>query len=53
MFICLFYTKGAARVIHYHGDSVVQALVTLFPDIGLEKTKFTRECNYYYFKKLL
>jgi len=32
--------KGARSVIAYHGQSLSRALMDLFPDIGLEKTKF-------------
>eukprot|EP00026_Physarum_polycephalum_P004416 Phypoly_transcript_04435.p1 GENE.Phypoly_transcript_04435~~Phypoly_transcript_04435.p1 ORF type:complete len:688 (+),score=101.45 Phypoly_transcript_04435:123-2066(+) len=32
--------KGARGVIAYHGQSISRALMDLFPDIGLDKTKF-------------
>jgi len=35
--------KGASRVIHYHNDSVVQSLLELFPNTGLDKAKFSRQ----------
>eukprot|EP00026_Physarum_polycephalum_P001009 Phypoly_transcript_01010.p1 GENE.Phypoly_transcript_01010~~Phypoly_transcript_01010.p1 ORF type:complete len:1168 (+),score=148.17 Phypoly_transcript_01010:225-3728(+) len=38
--------KGAARVLSYHDNSVTQALVDLFPDIGLDKTKFHSSYRY-------
>eukprot|EP00026_Physarum_polycephalum_P001474 Phypoly_transcript_01476.p1 GENE.Phypoly_transcript_01476~~Phypoly_transcript_01476.p1 ORF type:complete len:889 (+),score=81.31 Phypoly_transcript_01476:156-2669(+) len=33
--------KGADRVMFYHGGEVTQALLDLFPTIGLEKSRFT------------
>eukprot|EP00026_Physarum_polycephalum_P001051 Phypoly_transcript_01052.p1 GENE.Phypoly_transcript_01052~~Phypoly_transcript_01052.p1 ORF type:complete len:797 (-),score=76.09 Phypoly_transcript_01052:124-2514(-) len=33
-------TKGANGVIHYHNYSVSSALCDLFPDIGIDRTKF-------------
>ena len=36
----LTFVKGANRVISYHDNSVTTALLELFPDIGLERTKF-------------
>eukprot|EP00026_Physarum_polycephalum_P002112 Phypoly_transcript_02116.p1 GENE.Phypoly_transcript_02116~~Phypoly_transcript_02116.p1 ORF type:complete len:954 (+),score=114.83 Phypoly_transcript_02116:59-2920(+) len=32
--------KGAASVLYHHQNTVAQALLDLFPDIGLEKSKF-------------
>eukprot|EP00026_Physarum_polycephalum_P001458 Phypoly_transcript_01460.p1 GENE.Phypoly_transcript_01460~~Phypoly_transcript_01460.p1 ORF type:complete len:826 (+),score=126.37 Phypoly_transcript_01460:385-2862(+) len=32
-------SKRAASVLHYHNNSVARALLDLFPDIGLEKSK--------------
>eukprot|EP00026_Physarum_polycephalum_P002151 Phypoly_transcript_02156.p1 GENE.Phypoly_transcript_02156~~Phypoly_transcript_02156.p1 ORF type:complete len:735 (+),score=101.72 Phypoly_transcript_02156:694-2898(+) len=32
--------KGAHRVLQYHNDSLSKALVDLFPDIGLDRSKF-------------
>ena len=39
----LIFLKGATRVIHYHKHSVSQALVDLFPSIGLQKSNFWRK----------
>eukprot|EP00026_Physarum_polycephalum_P005354 Phypoly_transcript_05386.p1 GENE.Phypoly_transcript_05386~~Phypoly_transcript_05386.p1 ORF type:complete len:586 (+),score=95.25 Phypoly_transcript_05386:3-1760(+) len=33
--------KGAARVVFYHENNVAKALLDLFPNIGLEKSKLT------------
>lgn len=30
---------------HYHNDSIVNALTELFPEIGLMKVKFLAQCN--------
>jgi exonuclease V gamma subunit len=35
-------TKGTRSVIYYHNNSVSKALIDLFPDIGLEMSKFQR-----------
>jgi len=35
--------KGTFQVINYHGRSVAQALLDLFPDIGLQKSRFGRK----------
>jgi hypothetical protein len=32
--------QGAARVIYYHNNNLAQALLDLFPDIGLVAEKF-------------
>jgi hypothetical protein len=32
----------------YHKHNVAQALLDLFPDIGLEKTKLENECMFFY-----
>lgn len=32
--------QKASRVLFYHNGSVSQALIDLFPEIGLEKSKF-------------
>lgn len=36
----IFILKGGSRVLYYSNNSVPKALVELFPDIGLDKTKF-------------
>ena len=33
-------------MIHYHNDSVAQALVDLFPTIGIDKAKFSSRCMF-------
>eukprot|EP00026_Physarum_polycephalum_P000538 Phypoly_transcript_00539.p1 GENE.Phypoly_transcript_00539~~Phypoly_transcript_00539.p1 ORF type:complete len:959 (+),score=132.38 Phypoly_transcript_00539:57-2933(+) len=38
--IQIMATKGASKVIFYHGRSVAQALVDLFPNIGLRIERF-------------
>eukprot|EP00026_Physarum_polycephalum_P002270 Phypoly_transcript_02276.p1 GENE.Phypoly_transcript_02276~~Phypoly_transcript_02276.p1 ORF type:complete len:794 (+),score=74.23 Phypoly_transcript_02276:119-2500(+) len=35
-------TKGVRGVLWYHGNSIAQALLDLFPEIGLEKEKLDR-----------
>ena len=35
--------KGAAGVVKYH-NNLAQALVDLFPEIGLEKQRFGEQC---------
>src|SRR3978361_633346 len=37
--------KGIGRVIFYHKHSVAKALLDLFPNIGLDKTKFQTKRN--------
>lgn len=32
--------QGAKRVLSYHGNSVSKALMDLFPNIGLDRSKF-------------
>eukprot|EP00026_Physarum_polycephalum_P002735 Phypoly_transcript_02743.p1 GENE.Phypoly_transcript_02743~~Phypoly_transcript_02743.p1 ORF type:complete len:836 (+),score=105.65 Phypoly_transcript_02743:77-2584(+) len=35
--------KGANRVMHYHKNSSIKALIDLFPNIGLDEAKFPRK----------
>ena len=39
-----FFPKGASVVMSYHNNSVPQALIDLFPDIGVDEDKFPRNC---------
>lgn len=36
----IYILKGGSRVLYYSNNSVPKALVELFPNIGLDKTKF-------------
>lgn len=38
--IIIIFKKGARSVLGHYGDSLVQALVTLFPNINLQPSKF-------------
>jgi hypothetical protein len=42
---CYFTIQGVASALEYHNDSIITALHDLFPDIGLEKHKFTKQCT--------
>ena len=42
--IILCFMKGAAGVLYYHNYNLPQALLDLFPDIGLAKEYFRRNC---------
>lgn len=41
----LQFYKGAFKVIYYHNNKVQQALMDLFPSIGLDKSKFVEKCT--------
>eukprot|EP00026_Physarum_polycephalum_P010399 Phypoly_transcript_10562.p1 GENE.Phypoly_transcript_10562~~Phypoly_transcript_10562.p1 ORF type:complete len:418 (+),score=65.52 Phypoly_transcript_10562:189-1256(+) len=41
-------TKEAAMVLYYHSNSVTQALLDLFPNIGLVKSMFPVRQNFWY-----
>jgi len=45
------HEKGGIPVIHYHSDSVINALLDLFPDIGLQRTKFLSVTKNYWHKE--
>lgn len=40
--------QGAKNVLQFHKNSVVKALVSLFPDVSFDTTKFIHG-NYFYF----
>jgi hypothetical protein len=45
-YIFFMLTQGARGVLAYHGQSLSRALLDLFPDIGLDKKKFSaRKCT--------
>lgn len=46
----LNYLKGAERVTAYHNNSVVKALLDLFPDIGLDKAQFALKCMFDFYR---
>ena len=43
--IAYLVKQGASHVVYHHKNSVSQALLDLFPDIGLDKSKLF-ECKY-------
>ena len=40
--LIIILKQGAKRVLFYHKHNIGQALLELFPDIGLDKTKLRR-----------
>lgn len=36
--------QGASRILRYHKNSISEALHDLFPNIGLDRTKFRVKC---------
>ena len=44
LFVCV---KGADAVMSHHGNCVKQALVDLFPELGLQKELFWDKCTFF------
>ena len=47
IYYLLMKHKGATKIIHYHKRRISRALLDLFPDIGLEKSRF-KSCKFCY-----
>lgn len=42
LFLLMLASKGLNRIVSYYDNNPAAALVNLFPDIGIDTSKFTR-----------
>jgi hypothetical protein len=40
IYVIYLYSQGGSKVLSYHKDSMVQALITLFPNVNFKKQHF-------------